>query len=53
MHVSRKSWCKNTSAALFSDARGGGVWLQFTGRDYDEPDDAVSLHPTHGALPFL
>lgn len=30
--------------------RGGGVWLQFTSRDYDEPEDHVSSHPTHGAV---
>lgn len=30
--------------------RGGGVWLQFTSRDYDEPEDNVSSHPTHGAV---
>eukprot|EP00438_Fugacium_kawagutii_P008615 Skav234211 [mRNA] locus=scaffold2795:162970:174506:- [translate_table: standard] len=30
--------------------RGGGVWLQFTSRDYDEPDTPASLHPTHGEL---
>lgn len=30
--------------------RGGGVWLQFTSRDYDEPEDNVSSHPTHGTL---
>ena len=30
--------------------RGGGVWLQFTSRDYDEPEDNVLNHPTHGAV---
>eukprot|EP00435_Cladocopium_sp_Y103_P006086 s2457_g1.t4 len=37
-------------ATPLSAEKGGGVWLQFTSRDYDEPEDFVPPQPTHGAL---
>lgn len=37
-------------ATPLSAERGGGVWLHFTSRDYDEPEDVVPPQPSHGAL---